>query len=168
MPASGDQPSGRPRPSLRLRELGLELPPAPKPLGAYVPTSQVGELLFLSGMLPLEHGKLAITGRLGADLTVAQGREAARLAILNALAVVDEYLPGLDRVSGVVRVAVSMVTTPEFGNHAAVADGASELLAHIFGKDPGHTRLVAGIQSLPFGAPLVIELIFRVSDTPAN
>lgn len=162
MPASGDH---RPLPSSRLRELSIELPPAPTPLGAYVETSKVGDLLFLSGMLPLVHGKLPFTGRFGQNLTVAQGREAARLAALNALAVANEHLPGLDRVKGLVRLGVSLVTTADFVEHAAVADGASELFAQVFGKDPGHTRLINGVQSLPIGTPLVLEVIFRLDES---
>ncbi len=156
--------ASRTLPSTRLRELGIELPPAPTPLGAYVETSQVGSLLFLSGMLPLVHGKLPFTGRFGSNLTVAQGREAARLAALNALAVADHHLPGLDRVQGVVRLGVSMITTPEFVEHAVVADGASDLFVQVFGKTPGHTRLINGVQSLPIAAPVIIEVIFRVEE----
>lgn len=163
MPENGDQ-AGLDRPSSRLRELGIELPEAPSPLGAYVPTSKVDSLLFLSGMLPLVHGRLAFTGRLGADLTISEGREAGKLAALNALAVANRHLPGLDRVRGLARLGVSLVTTPDFTEHAAVADGASELFAQIFGKDPGHTRLISGVQSLPLGAPLVLEVIFRVNE----
>ena len=119
-------------------------------------------------MLPLVHGKLPFTGRLGEDLTVAQGREAAKLAALNALSVANHYLPGLDRVSGVVRLAVSMATAPDLAEHAVVADGASELFVQVFGKDPGHTRLVSGVQSLPLGAPLVLEVIFRLEEPDAE
>jgi enamine deaminase RidA (YjgF/YER057c/UK114 family) len=140
------------------------LPEAPSPLGAYVTTSKVDSLLFLSGMIPLVHGKLAFPGRLGADLTIDQGREAAKLAALNALSVANVRLPGLDRVKGVVRLAESMATTLDFMEHAAVADGASELFVQVFGKDPGHTRLVSGVQSLPLGAPLVLEVIFQVDN----
>ena len=153
------------RPSARLRELGIELPEAPHPLGAYVETAQAGSLLFLSGMLPLVHGKLCIAGRFGENLTIAQGREAARVAALNALAVVSHQFQGLDRVQGVVRLGVSMVTTPDFVEHVPVADAASELFAAIFGQDPGHTRLICGVQSLPIGTPLVLELIFRLDES---
>lgn len=163
MPADGDN-LVRANPSQRLRELGIELPQAPSPLGAYVPTAKVDSLLFLSGMLPLVHGKLPFAGRLGESLTVDQGREAARLAALNALAVADHYLPGLDRVRGLVRLGVSITTTPNFVDHAVVADGASELFAQVFGKDPGHTRLVSGVQSLPLGTPLVLEVIFQLNE----
>jgi enamine deaminase RidA (YjgF/YER057c/UK114 family) len=164
MPAGGNNPV-RALPSSRLRELGIELPEAPSPLGAYVETAKEGTLLFLSGMLPLVRGKLSFTGRFGKDLTVAQGRDAAKVAALNALSVVNLHLQGVDRVTGLVRLGVAMVTTSDFVEHASVADGASELFAQIFGKDPGHTRLIYGVQSLPIGAPLVLEVIFRLDES---
>jgi enamine deaminase RidA (YjgF/YER057c/UK114 family) len=164
MPA-GSNNLAQARPTARLRELGIELPAAPSPLGAYVETAQEGNLLFLSGMLPLVHGKFPFTGRFGEDLTVAQGREAAKLAALNALAIAGNHPRGLDRVSGLVRLGVSMVTTPYFVDHVPVADAASELFAAIFGKVPGHTRLICGVQSLPIGTPLVLELIFRLDES---
>ena len=164
MPA-GSNSFIQPRPTSRLRELGIELPEAPSPLGAYVETSQEGNLLFLSGMLPLVHGKLPFTGRFGENLTVAQGRDAAKLAALNALAVARNHPQGLDRLRGLIRLGVSMVTTPDFVEHVPVADAASELFASIFGKDPGHTRLICGVQSLPIGTPLVLEVIFRLDES---
>jgi enamine deaminase RidA (YjgF/YER057c/UK114 family) len=164
MPENGNK-LVRALPSSRLRELGIELPEAPSPLGAYVETSKVESLLFLSGMLPIVHGKLAFTGRLGGNLTVTQGREAAKLAALNALSVANVHLPGLDRANGLVRLGVSIATTPDFVEHAAVADGASDLFVQIFGRDPGHTRLISGVQSLPLGAPLVLEVIFRLGES---
>jgi len=163
MPGSGSQ-LGRARPSSRLRELGIELPQAPSPLGAYVPCARVGDLLFLSGMLPLVDGRLAFAGRLGLSLSLPDAREAARLAALNALSVADLHLPGIDGIAGLVRLGLSITTTEDFTEHAAVADGASELFMQIFGREPGHTRLINGVQSLPLGAPLVLEVIFRVSD----
>jgi enamine deaminase RidA (YjgF/YER057c/UK114 family) len=164
MPASGNTPAQTGL-SSRLRELGIGLPEPPSPLGAYVPASKAGSLLFLSGMLPLSHGKLSFIGRFGENLTVAQGREAARLAALNALSVTNRYLDGLDRVTGLVRLGVSLKTTGDFVEHAAVADGASEFFAQIFGSDSGHTRLICGVQSLPLGTPLALEVIFRLDDS---
>ncbi|MEA3186904.1 MAG: hypothetical protein QOD99_734 [Chthoniobacter sp.] len=166
MPASGNNLEDA-QPSSRLRALGIELPAPPTPLGAYVETVKAGSLLFLSGILPVVNGKLPFTGRLGDNLSVAQGREAARLAALKALSAANAGLPSLDQISGLVRLGVSMATTPDFVDHAAVADGASELFAQVFGKDPGHTRLVCGVQSLALGAPLVLEVIFRLSDSAA-
>ena len=159
MPANGDQ-----LPSARLRALGIKLPEPPKPLGAYVPTVRAGHLLFLSGMLPLVDGKLAYTGRLGADLSAEDAREAVKIAALNALAVADHHLPGLDRVAGVVRLGVSLVTTEDFTDHASVCDGASELLAQVFADNPGHTRLIVGVYSLVHAAPLALEVIFQLRE----
>lgn len=153
------------RPSARLRELGIKLPKPPTPLGAYVETAQAGDLLFLSGMLPLVRGKLTVTGRFGDDLSIARGREAAKVAALNSLAVAANHPLGLDRVQGVVRLGVSMMTTPDFVAHATVADAASELFAAVFGEVAGHTRLIAGVQSLPIGTPLVLEVIFRLDES---
>jgi hypothetical protein len=130
-----------------------------------VPASEAGSLLFLSGILPLSHGKLSFIGRFGENLTVAQGREAARLAALNALSVTNRYLDGLDSVAGLVRLGVSLKTTGDFVEHAGVADGASEFFAQIFGSDSGHTRLIYGVQSLPLGTPLALEGIFRLDDS---
>ena len=162
MPApSGDAAAGV-RPGARMSELGLVLPAPPKPLGAYVETSAVGNLLFVSGTLPVPNGKLAISGRLGENLTVEQGQEAARLAALNALAAVKQHLGDLDRLRKLVKLTVLMATTEPFGEHAAVAEGASRLFVQIFGEQAGHVRLVYGVQSLPIGAPVVVETVFEI------
>jgi enamine deaminase RidA (YjgF/YER057c/UK114 family) len=145
----------------RLRELGLVLPKAPTPLGNYVEASTAGPLLFLSGTLPIVNGKLAIAGRLGENLTVEQGREAVRIAAMNALAIAHEHLGDLDRVKKLAKLTVTLVTTPDFHEHAAVADGASNLFAQLFGTENGHVRMVSGVQSLPIGAPAVVETIFE-------
>jgi enamine deaminase RidA (YjgF/YER057c/UK114 family) len=149
-------------PGARLRELGLILPKPPTPLGAYVEVNQVGSLLFLSGTLPIVDGKLAFMGRLGENLTVEQGREAARLAALNALALVQEHAGGLGRVKKLVKLTVLMVTTEQFTEHPAVGDGASNLFAQLFGPETGHVRVVYGVQSMPIGAPVMVEAVFEV------
>ena len=118
------------------------LPAAPKPLGAYVEAVQVGNLLFLSGTLPMEGGVPKFLGRIGADLSIEEGRGAARLAALNALAWARQHLGSLDKVARVVSLTVSLATTPEFRDHPKVADAASELLASIFGADKASTRMV--------------------------
>ena len=117
MPAGNN--SAVAKPGSRLRELGLVLPKPPSPLGAYVEASQVGSLLFLSGALPLVNRKLAISGRLGANLSVDQGREAARLAALNALAAAQEHVGDLDRLKKLVELSVLLWTTEDFVEHAA-------------------------------------------------
>lgn len=159
-------PSGKIRiarsPGLRIRELGLVLPAPPTPLGAYVESSDAGNLLFLSGTLPVVDRKLAISGRLGENLSVQQGQEAARLASLNALAAAKQHLGDLDRLRKLVKLTVLLATTEQFTDHAAVGDGASNLFVQIFGPGAGHVRLVYGVQSLPVGAPVVVEVIFEI------
>ena len=146
----------------RLKELRIELPRPPTPLGAYVEAVQTGNLLFLSGTLPVEGGALKFLGRLGGELTVEDGRRATQLAALNALAAAREHLGSLDRVTRVVRLAVSLATTPEFRDHPEVADGASQLLAGVFGVDKVSTRMVYGVHTLPRGVCAVVELILEV------
>jgi|SRR5215469_6684749 len=146
-----------------LKALGIDLPPPPTPLGAYVEAVRTGNLLFLSGTLPVEGGTPKFIGRIGGELTLEEGRLAARLAALNALAAAREHLGSLNRVSRVVRLTASLVTTPEFRQHAKVADGASELLAKVFGPKKTSTRMIYGVASLPVGVCVVVELILEVA-----
>jgi enamine deaminase RidA (YjgF/YER057c/UK114 family) len=148
----------------RLRDLGINLPLPPAPLGAYVEVVQTGNLLFLSGTLPVEGGSPKFLGRIGAELSVADGRRATRLAVLNALALAKEHLGSLDRVTRVVRLGVSLATAPEFREHPKVADAASDILVDVFGADKTSTRLVFGMASLPVGACVVLETIFEVRE----
>src|SRR6266849_2335521 len=150
-------------PSSRLSELGIVLPAPPAPLGAYVESSDTGNLLFLSGTLPVVNGKLAIAGRLGANLSVKEGQEAARIASLNALAAAKQHLGGLDRLK---KLTVLIATTEQFADHAAVADGASDLFVQIFGRETGHVRLVYGVQSLPIGGPVIVDTVFEIEVAP--
>jgi enamine deaminase RidA (YjgF/YER057c/UK114 family) len=149
---------------LRLKELGIDLPRPPTPLGAYVEAVQSGSLLFLSGTLPVEGGVPKFLGRIGDDLSLEDGRRATRLAALNALALARAHLGSLDRVTRVVRLGVSLATTPEFREHPKVADAASELIVSVFGADKTPTRLVFGMASLPVGACVVLESIFEVGE----
>lgn len=153
--------------SARLADLGIELPAPPTPLGAYVESSDAGNLLFLSGTLPVVNRKLAFIGRVGGDLTVREGQEAARIGSLNALAAAKEHLGGLDRIKKLLKLTVLMATTEEFTEHAQVADGASDLFLKIFGAAAGHTRVVYGVYSLPVRAPLIVETIFEIEPIPA-
>jgi enamine deaminase RidA (YjgF/YER057c/UK114 family) len=146
----------------RLKELGIRLPRPPAPLGAYVEAVQTGNLLFLSGTLPLDGEGPKFLGRIGGELSIEEGRRAARLSALNALALAKQYLGSLDRVTRVVRLGVSLVTTPEFREHPKVADAASELLVSVFGADKTSTRLVYGMASLPVGVCVVLESIFEI------
>src|SRR6266436_3777667 len=146
----------------RLAQLGIVLPAPPTPLGAYVESSDAGNLLFLSGTLPVVNRKLASSGRLGENLSVKEGQEAARIASLNALAAAKQHLGDLDRLKKLIKLTVLMATTEQFADHAPVADGASNLFVQVFGPEAGHVRLVYGVQSLPVGAPLVVDVIFEI------
>jgi len=148
--------------NLRLDNFGFVLPAPPTPLGTYVESSDTGDLLFLSGMLPVVNRKLSISGRLGENLSVKEGGEAARIASLNALAAAKEHLGDLDRLKKLVKLTVLIATTEQFADHAPVADGASDLFVKIFGPEAGHVRLVYGVQSLPIGAPVIVDLIFEI------
>ena len=148
----------------RLQDLGIVLPEAPHPLGAYVETVQSGSLLFLSGMLPVKDGKLQHVGRLGKELDAATGRDALRTATLNALSAAKEHLGSLDRVTKVVRVGVYLATSGDFYNQPIVGDAASELLQNVFGAGKTSVRTVLGVASLPLGAPVMLEVTFEVDN----
>ena len=152
-PASAEQ---------RLQELAVELPAPPEPFGAYAEAIQTGTLLFLSGMLPTEGHRAAFVGRVGAELDVDAGRQAARLAAFNALAVARRQLGSLDRVTRIVRLGVSVATWGDVRDQPKVADAASEVLDDVFGQDKRPCRSVYGVASLPLGAPVELEIIFEV------
>lgn len=163
MPAPNGKKADAGRVVLSLSKLGIVLPAPPTPLGAYVETSKAGNLLFLSGTLPMVNRKLAISGRLGENLSVKEGQEAARIASLNALAAAKQHLGTLDRLEKLVKLTVLIATTEEFTDHAAVGDGASDLFVQLFGPEAGHTRLVYGVQSLPINAPVIVDTIFQIN-----
>lgn len=142
--------------------LNIVLPRAPTPLGAYVEAVQTGNLLFLSGTLPVEAGVPKFVGRIGGDLSLEEGRAATRLAALNALALAREHLGSLDRVTRVVRLGVNLVTSADFRDHPKVADAASELLVDVFGPERISTRQVLGVASLPLGLCVELEVILEI------
>ena len=150
-------------PEQRLKELGINLPAPPEPFGTYAEAVQSGNLLFLSGMLPTEGRAAKFTGRVGAELDVEAGRRAARVAALNVLAVARQHLGSLDKVTRVVRLGVLVATSGDVREQPKVADGASELLEDVFGKDKNPSRLVYGVASLPLGTPVELEVIFEVA-----
>src|SRR5882757_10615298 len=150
----------------RLKELGITLPPPPDPFGTYVEAVQTGNLLFLTGMLPTEGRVAKFVGRVGAELDVEAGRQAAHLAVLNGLAVARQHLGSLDKVVRIVRLGVSIATSGDVREHPKVADGASNLLQDVFGKDKNPSRLIFGVASLPLGTPVELEIIFEIAAEP--
>ncbi len=147
----------------QLTTLGLALPPPPKPVASYVPAVRSGDLLFLSGILPMKDGKPAWTGKVGRELTVEQGAEAARLACLNALAVVKAEIGTLDSVKRIVRLGGHVASAEGFTQQPAVVNGASDLLVAIFGDAGRHARLALGAYELPLGAAIELELIVEIT-----
>jgi enamine deaminase RidA (YjgF/YER057c/UK114 family) len=157
----GSQPDGAER---RLQDLGIELPAAPTPFGTYVEALQTGNLLFLSGMLPVVDHKPKYLGRLGRELDVEAGRDAAYIAALGALATARQHLGSLDRVTRVVRLGVFMATSGDFFDQPRVADAVSDLFRDVFGIEKASVRLVIGVASLPLGMPIELEVILEVAD----
>lgn len=147
----------------RLKQLSIDLPAAPKPVANYVPVVRVGDLLFLSGVLPSKDGQLVMTGKLGADLSIDQGVEAAKVAVLNALAIVKAETGSLDRVKRVVKMVGHIASASGFTDQPQVLNGASDLLVAVFGEAGRHARVAVGAAELPRQAPIEIELIVQVS-----
>src|SRR6266567_1645910 len=157
--------NGSPLPTAeqRLRQLGINLPAPPEPFGIYAEAVQTGNMLFLTGMLPTVGREAKFIGRIGAELDVKTGHMAAYLAAVNALAVARQHLGSLDKVTRIVRLGVLVATSGDVREQPRIADGASELLQDVFGKDKNPTRLVYGVASLPLGTPVELELILEVS-----
>jgi enamine deaminase RidA (YjgF/YER057c/UK114 family) len=151
-------------PEQRLAKLGIQLPDPPTPLGSYVEAVQTGNLLFLSGMLPVIDHKPAYIGSIDREVDAKTAREAARIAALNALAALRKYLGTLDRVSRVVRIGIFMATAGDFVADPGIADGASDLFREIFGDENMAVRSVIGVASLPLGVPIEIEATFEVKE----
>ncbi|CAM4110444.1 RutC family protein [Mycobacterium basiliense] len=145
----------------RLTQLGIALPQTAAPLAAYVPAVRTGNLVYTSGQLPFQEGKLAGTGKVGAEVTPDEAKALARICALNALAAIDA-LVGLDSVSQVVKVVGFVASAPGFHGQPNVINGASDLLAEVFGDAGVHARSAVGVAELPLDAPVEVELIVEV------
>jgi enamine deaminase RidA (YjgF/YER057c/UK114 family) len=148
----------------RLQDLGIQLPEAPTPFGTYVETVQTGNLLFFSGMLPVVGHKPKYIGRLGKELDIEAGRDAAYTAALGVLAAAKKHLGALDRVTRVVRLGVFIATSGDFFDQPRVADAVSDLFRDVFGIEKMSVRLIIGVASLPLGVPIELEVIFEVAE----
>ncbi len=144
----------------KLGRLGLELSAAPKPVAAYVPAVRSGGLLFVSGQLPMRGGELIAAGVVGSAVSVERAAEGARQCVLNALAVVDGQIGGDWSVfNKVVRLGVFVASADGFTEQSVVANGASELLVEVFGEAGRHSRAAVGVNALPLGASVEVELV---------
>ncbi|MEV4805027.1 RidA family protein [Nonomuraea sp. NPDC049421] len=149
-------------PEQKIEELGYTLPPPVTPVGSYVPTTRTGDLVYTSGQVPMLEGKLHQTGKLGVDLGVDEGKAQARVCVLNALAAIKAELGELSRVRRIVKVVVFVASAPDFVQQPQVANGASDLLAEVFGEAGRHARSAVGVAALPLDAPVEVELIAEV------
>jgi enamine deaminase RidA (YjgF/YER057c/UK114 family) len=146
-----------------LQQMGIVLPPAPKPVAAYVPAVQAGNLLFISGQLPFQEGKLTYMGKLGKDLTVEEGYQAAKRCAINALSVVKGMVGGdWSRVQRIVRISGFVASTEGFTDQPKVVNGASEFFQAVFGRNGEHARSAVGVNELPLGASVELEVIVQI------
>jgi enamine deaminase RidA (YjgF/YER057c/UK114 family) len=146
----------------KIKKIGYTLPEPVKPIGAYVLAIKVGNLLFLSGILPLKDGKLSKKGRVGKEVILEEASQEAIQAVLNALAVVKDYLGSLDRVKRCVKLTAYVASSENFTEQPKVLNPASELLMKIFDEKGKHCRVAVGVCSLPLDAVVEIDFIFEV------
>ena len=145
-------------PEEKLKDLGYPLPPAPAPVGSYIPAIRIGNLVMTSGQIPIREGKLVSTGKVGGNLSIEQGAEAARVAVVNALSQLAVAAGGLSNVKRIVRLGVFVNSADGFAQQPKVANGASDLLVAVFGDAGRHVRAAVGSNELPLDAPVEIEL----------
>lgn len=146
-----------------LAELGLELPEIPAPVANFVPHAVTGNLVYVSGQVPLRDGAVCFVGKLGAEISVEEGKEAARLCALYVLAALHDACGGaLDRVVRCVRLGGFVNATPEFTDHPAVMNGASDLMVAVLGERGRHARAAVGVGSLPLGVAVEVDAIFEI------
>ena len=146
----------------RMNELGIELPRAPAPVGAYVPYVISGSLMFISGQVPIRDGAMIHEGKVPLDVTVEQGQECAALCFLNAIAQAKAALGDLDQVERIVRMTGYVAVAADFTDQPLVVNGASNLAVDIFGDQGKHARVAVGVAELPLGAPVELEVILEV------
>ncbi len=146
----------------RLNELDISLPDSPKPLGSYLPYVRAGNLIFMSGVLPLRNGKLIRTGRVGETVSVDEASEDARQVVVNALSVLRAAAGDLEKVSKCVKLNGYVASAADFTDQPKVLNGASDLLFEIFGEAGRHARAAVGVYSLPLNSPVEIDFIFEI------
>jgi len=149
----------------RLQDLGLKIPVAAKPVAAYVPAIQTGNLIFTAGQLPLVDGQMAATGKVGSEVDFEEAKKLAEFCALNCLAAVETILP-IEKIVRIVRVVGYVNGAPGFTNQPAVINGASELFVNLWGESGQHARSAVGVAELPLNAPVEVELVVQVDESP--
>jgi enamine deaminase RidA (YjgF/YER057c/UK114 family) len=151
-------------PEEKLKTLGIELPEIPKPLGSYVPFVKTGNLIFLSGMLPLKGGKLLKTGRVGESVTIDEATRCAKTAAINALAVLRSAAGSLNKVKRCVNISAYVSSAEDFVDQPRVVNGASDFIFEVFGEAGRHSRVAVGVNVLPLNSPVEISFIFEIEE----
>jgi len=146
----------------KIKDLGFELPEAPKPVAAYVPALKIDKLVFTAGQIPFVKGELKYKGKLGKDFTIDDGKKAAEICALNCLAAIKGVIKDLNEIEQIVKLMVFVNCTENFPDQPKVANGASELLEKIFGEKGKHARSAVGVNGLPLDAAVEIEMIVRI------
>lgn len=146
----------------KLKEMGIVIPEAPKPLAAYVPAVQVDKLIFTSGQLPIVDGQLKFKGQLGKDISEEDAKQAAKICAINCLSVVKSLIGSLDNIERILKVVVFVNSSSEFTSQPAIANGASEFFVEVFGDAGKHARSAVGVSQLPLGAPVEVELVVKI------
>ncbi len=146
----------------KIKEMNLTIPEVAKPVAAYVPSIKVGDYVYTSGQIPFVGGKLAYAGKVGKDLPLEQGYEAAKVCALNCLAAIKSVIGSLDNIEQVVKVVGFVNSAPGFTDQPKVINGASELVGNIFGKQGEHARSAVGVPELPINAAVEVEMIVKV------
>ncbi|HEX9830723.1 MAG TPA: RidA family protein [Thermodesulfobacteriota bacterium] len=147
----------------KLKELGIEIPKVTAPLGSYRPAVISGNLIFVSGQLPLKEGRLLLKGKVGAEVSIEDGMEAAKIAAINSVSALKNELGDLNRITRIVKVTGYVSCSPGFDMQAKVINGASDFFYEIFGEMGRHARAAVGVYELPLGAPVEIEVIAEIS-----
>jgi len=149
----------------RIADLGLELPPAPQPVAAYVAVRLAGATAYVAGQVPIVNGVVVNPGLLGRDVSVDEGRAGAERAALQALSALRAALGSFDRLLGILQVTVYVASTPDFTEHPQVANGASELLVNVLGETGRHARAAIGMASLPLGGSVEVVVTAEIAPT---
>lgn len=146
----------------KLKEMGIEIPEAPKPVAAYVPAVKIDKYVYTAGQIPFEKGELNYKGKLGKELTVEEGYKAAKICAINCLSAVKGVIGSLDNIEKIVKVTGFVNSAPGFNQQPKVVNGASEFLGEVFGEAGAHARSAVGVNELPLDAPVEVEMIVKI------
>ena len=149
---------------VKLKEKGITIPEAPKPLASYIPAIQIGNLVFTAGQVPLVEGKLKYEGKVGTDVSLEDGQNAAEQCAVNCLSVIKSVVGSLDNIERIVKLTVFVASSEGFTDQPKVANGASDFIVEVFGEQGKHVRSAVGVSELPLNAPVEIEMIVQVKN----